>query len=187
MNLPVAREIHLAHLTKRRQVHSRATIRNLIDRRCCRDRLGSTRALAGVASSSLSDPGCHLAFQAGFLSEFCQPSGLPTVTCTKIRVPSSATVACLAPPRSSLLDPLSPLDPQHGISGFSPTAHQWKGVISDSVLRVSSERARSQLQAPKGQASRWLPALRAGQLRRPENRRPQSARHPRHQRLAGPC
>jgi len=149
MNLPVARETHLAHLTKRRQVYSQATIRNLIDRRCCRDRLGSTRALAGVASSSLSDPGCHLAFQAGFLSEFCQPSGLPTVTCTKIRVPSSATVACLAPPRSSLLDPLSPLDPQHGILG---------------LLRLEPDRGRVKPAPCRRPAMRLQPArtLRAG-------------------------
>ncbi len=33
-------------------------------RRCCRDWLGGARALAGVAGSSLSDPGCHFAFQA---------------------------------------------------------------------------------------------------------------------------
>jgi len=32
--------------------------------RCCRDRLGGVRALAGVAGWSLSDPGCHLALQA---------------------------------------------------------------------------------------------------------------------------
>jgi len=34
------------------------------ERRCCTDRLGGARDLAGVVGSSLSDPGCHLALQA---------------------------------------------------------------------------------------------------------------------------
>jgi len=35
-------------------------------RRCCRDRLGGVRALAGVAGWSLSVPGCHLAVVGQF-------------------------------------------------------------------------------------------------------------------------